>query len=104
MERVLTSKNSPVPRLEKQIYKIPKKTLQLEVKRVAGEIGHIPSRDELTQFGKYPIEYYDKYFVSWGGVTAAARTTGMTEKRNGNNGHEVTQQLRLLESKAELKT
>jgi DNA modification methylase len=99
VERVLTSKNSPVPRLEKQVYKIPKKTLQLEVKRVAGEIGHIPSRDELTQFGKYPIEYYDKYFVSWGEVTAAARTTGMTEKRNGNNGHEVTKQLRLLESK-----
>ncbi|MHB0987703.1 MAG: DNA-methyltransferase [Bellilinea sp.] len=103
MERVLTSKNSPVPRLEKQVYKIPKKTLQLEVKRVAKEIGHIPSRDELIQFGKYPIEYYDKYFVSWGEVTAAARTTGMTEKRNGNNGHDVTEQLRLLESKASLK-
>lgn len=104
MERVLTSKNSPVPRLEKQVYKVPKKTLQLEVKRVAGEIGHIPSRDELTQFGKYPIEYYDKYFVSWGEVTAAARTTGMSETRNGNNGHEVPQQLLLLENKVELKT
>lgn len=104
MERVLTSKNSPVRRLEKQIYKIPKKTLQLEVKRVAGEIGHIPSRDELVKLGKYPIEYYDKYFVSWGEVTAAARTTGMTEKRNGNNGHDVTEQLRLLESKVPLKT
>jgi site-specific DNA-methyltransferase (adenine-specific) len=104
MERVLTSKNSPVPRLEKQVYKVPKKTLQLEVKRVAGELGHIPSREELIMFGKYLIEYYDNYFVSWGEVTAAARTTGMTEKRNGNNSHEITQQLRLLESKAELKT
>jgi DNA modification methylase len=104
MERVLTSKNSPVRRLEKQVYKIPKKTLQLEVKRVAGEIGHIPSRDELIKSGKYPIEYYDKYFVSWGEVTAAARTTGMTERRNGNNGHDVTEQLRLLESKVPLKT
>jgi DNA modification methylase len=104
MERVLTSKNSPVRRVEKQVYKIPKKTLQLEVKRVAGEIGHIPSREELIEFGKYSIEYYDKYFVSWGEVTAAARTTGMTEKRDGNNGHDVTQQLRLLERKATLKT
>lgn len=59
------------------------------------------------QFGKYPIEYYDKYFVSWGEVTAAARTTGMTEKRNGNNGnnsHDMVEQLRLLESKATLKS
>ncbi|MEW6093600.1 MAG: hypothetical protein AB1531_06505, partial [Chloroflexota bacterium] len=28
---------------------------------------------------QYPIEYYDSYFVSWGEVCAAARTTGMTE-------------------------
>jgi hypothetical protein len=104
MERVLTSKNSLVPRLKKQIYKVPKKTLQLEVKRVTGEIGHIPSRDELNQFGKYSIEYYDKYFVSWGEVTAAARTTGMDEKRSKNKDNEVTHQLRLLESKIELKS
>ncbi len=104
MDRVLTSKNSPVPRIKKQVYKIPKKTLQLEVKRVAKEIGHIPSRDELILFGKYSIEYYDKYFISWGEVTAAARTTGMTEKRNGNNGNDVAEQLRLLERKATLKT
>ena len=70
---------------------------------MAGEIGHTPSRDELAKFGKYPIEYYDKYFVSWGEVTAAARTNGMTEKRTYNDGHEVTQQLRLLESKAKFK-
>jgi site-specific DNA-methyltransferase (adenine-specific) len=100
MERVLTSKNSPVPRLEKQVYKIPKKTLQLEVKRVAGEIGHIPSRDELKQFGKYPIEYYDKYFVSWGEVTAAARTTGMIEDRKART-QQQTSQLRLLENKTD---
>jgi len=99
MDRVLTSKNSPVPRVEKQIYKVPKKTLQLEVRRVAKEIDYIPSRDEHIIFGKYPIEYYDKYFVSWGEVTAAARTTGMSEKRNGNNSQKSTQQLRLLEKK-----
>ena len=65
-ERVLTSKNSPVPRLAKQLYKVPKKTLQLEVKRVSEQIGHIPSRDELIAHGQYAIEYYDEYFVSWG--------------------------------------
>ncbi len=80
-ERVLISKNSPVPRLMKQVYKIPKKTLQLEVKRVAALLGHIPSRNELIEHGKYPIKFYDSYFVSWGEVTAAARTTGMTERR-----------------------
>jgi site-specific DNA-methyltransferase (adenine-specific) len=80
-ERVLSSKNSPVPRLKKQVYKVPKKTLQLEVKRVAALLGRIPSRDELMAHSEYPINYYDDYFVSWGEVTAAARTTGMTERR-----------------------
>ncbi len=103
MERLLTSKNSPVPRLKKQVYKVPKKTLQLEVKRVAGEIGHIPSRGELIQFGKYPIEYYDKYFISWGEVTAAARNTGMVEKRKLEKSQNIVQQLRLLENKKEFK-
>ena len=80
-KRTLTAKNSPVPRLPKQIYQIPKKTLQLEVRRVANELGRLPTREELARYGKYPIEYYDAYFVSWGEVCAAARTTGMTEVR-----------------------
>lgn len=103
-DRVLSSKNSPVPRLKKQVwYKIPKKTLQLEVKRVAAELGHIPSRERLTIYSKYSIEYYDEYFVSWGEVTAAARTTGMTERRaNGNpKPPEESVQPRLLEKPEE---
>lgn len=80
-ERELTAKNSPVPRMPKQKYEVPKKMLQLEVKRVAASLGHLPSRAELIQYGKYPIRYYDEYFVSWGEVCAAARTTGMTETR-----------------------
>ncbi|GAB4539289.1 MAG: hypothetical protein Kow0063_27950 [Anaerolineae bacterium] len=80
-KRTLTAKNSPVPRLPKQKYEIPKKTLQLEVRRVANELGHLPTREELARYGKYPIKYYDEYFVSWGEVCAAARTTGMTEVR-----------------------
>ena len=80
-KRKLTAKNSPVPRLPKQTYEVPKKTLQLEVRRVAKELGHLPTREELAQHGKYPIRYYDEYFISWGEVCAAARTTGMTEER-----------------------
>jgi site-specific DNA-methyltransferase (adenine-specific) len=98
--RVLTSKNSRVPRMAKQVYKIPKKTLQLEVKRIAVLLGHSPSRDEVIKHGKYAIEYYDKYFVSWGEVTAAARTTGMTERRANANYEQISfEQLQLLEKR-----
>jgi len=82
-DRMLTAKNSPVRRLPKQKYAIPKKTLQLEVKRVSQKLGHLPNRDELARFGKYPIEYYDSYFINWGEVCAAARTTGMSETAQG---------------------
>ena len=80
-KRKLTAKNSPVPRLPKQKYEVPKKTLQLEVRRIAKELGHLPTREELARYGKYPIRYYNEYFISWGEVCAAARTTGMTEDR-----------------------
>jgi len=81
VNRELTAKNSPVERLKKQRYEIPKKTLQLEVKRVAQQLGHIPNHAEMVEHGKYPIRYYDEYFISWGEVCAAARTTGMKETR-----------------------
>ncbi len=80
-KRKLTDKNSHVPRLPKRKYAVPKKTLQLEVRRVANKLGHLPNREELTKNGKYPIKYYNEYFVSWGEVCAAARTTGMTEEQ-----------------------
>jgi DNA modification methylase len=80
--RPLTAKNSPVARLKKQKYTVPKKTLQLEVRRVAELLGHIPNRAEVIALGKYPIVYYDNYFSSWGEVCAAARTMGMTETRD----------------------
>jgi len=86
--RELTAKNSPVPRLPKRKYAVSKKTLQLEVRRVAQDLGHLPSREELAQHGKYPIKYYDEYFISWGEVCAAARTTGMTEERPSASGQE----------------
>jgi site-specific DNA-methyltransferase (adenine-specific) len=79
--RKLTAKNSPVPRLLKQKYVVSKKVLQLEVKRIAQKLSRLPTRTEVIQYGKYPIKLYDSYFVSWGEVCAAARTTGMTEDR-----------------------
>lgn len=79
------AKNSRVERMGSIKYEVPKKTLQLEVKRVAKALGHIPSRAELEQHGMYPIRYYDEYFISWGEACAAARTTGMSETRFGQN-------------------
>ncbi len=79
--RIPKAKNSRVARAGRVRYAVPKKELQLDVKRVAAVLGHLPSRDEMEKHGKYPIRYYDEYFVSWGEVCAAARTTGMTETR-----------------------
>jgi site-specific DNA-methyltransferase (adenine-specific) len=79
------TKNSRVERVGGSKYEVPKKTLQLEVKRVAELLGRIPSRDELQQHGHYAIRYYDEYFISWGEVCAAARTTGMSETRTSSN-------------------
>jgi DNA modification methylase len=74
-------KNSPVKRIANHKYEVSKKVLQLEVKRVAEKLGHLPSRDELQKFGQYPIRFYDEYFVSWSEVCASAKTTGMSELR-----------------------
>jgi site-specific DNA-methyltransferase (adenine-specific) len=98
-ERVLSAKNSPVPRLPKQKYAIPKKTLQLEVRRIAQELGRLPTRDEVIGRGKYPITYYDQYFISWGEVCAAARNTGMSENRLNNESATLARQISLFEKK-----
>lgn len=78
------AKNSPVARLKKQTYVVPKKVLQLEVKKISTSLGRMPTRDDVIQFSKYPISYFDEYFINWAEVTAAARTTGMTEDKNNN--------------------
>ncbi len=90
------SKNSPVARLKNQDYVVPKKTLQLEVKRIAQQLGKLPTREEVELLGKYPISYYDDYFISWGEVCAAARTTGMTEMRDSAPRARVDNQLPLF--------
>jgi site-specific DNA-methyltransferase (adenine-specific) len=86
--RELTSKNSPVARIVKRKYEVPKKTLQLEARRVAMLLGHLPTRDEMIMYGAYAIEYYDDYFVSWGEVCAAARADGMSETREQQSDRE----------------
>lgn len=73
------AKNSPVERLKKQKYEVTKKQLQLEIKTIASQLGHIPTKNEVAKYSKYPLNYFEEYFISWGEVTAAARTTGMTE-------------------------
>lgn len=96
-KRKLTEKNSPVERMPEQTYEVPKKTLQLEVRRVAKILGKLPDRDEMITHGKYPIKYYDEYFVSWGEVCAAARHDGMSEeKQNGKNPEPEIKQLSLF--------
>ncbi|MFZ1752184.1 MAG: DNA methyltransferase [Caldilineaceae bacterium] len=89
VDRKLTEKNSRVPRREKQIYEVPKKTLQLEVRRVAQHLDRLPSREDMIEHGKYPIQYYDEYFASWGEVCAAARHDGMTETRENGAAQKI---------------
>ena len=81
LQGIPSAKNSYVERLKPQKYAVPKKALQLEIKRIAQELGHLPSREEVAVFSKYPMNYYDEYFISWAEVCAAARTTGMTENK-----------------------
>ncbi len=94
--RVLKAKNSPVPRMPKQRYIVSKKTLQLEIKRIARLIGKLPDRKEVARYSKYPLEYYERYFASWGEVCAAARTTGMSETRVPPESSVPAPQLRLF--------
>ena len=75
------AKNSYVARLKKQKYEVPKKVLQMDVKRISEILGHIPSKEEVQLHSTYPIEYFTNYFINWAEVTAAARTTGMTEDK-----------------------
>jgi site-specific DNA-methyltransferase (adenine-specific) len=97
--RVPNSKNSRVHRIGGMKYNVPKKTLQLEVKRVAHVLGRLPTRDELQLHARYPIRYYDEYFINWGEVCAAARTTGMSETRGKSNASQNAQQRPLFETK-----
>lgn len=73
------AKNSRVARLQKQKYEVPKKTLQLEVKEIAIRLGRRPDREDIVKFSKYPIRYFDEYFIDWGEVCSAVGDKGMNE-------------------------
>ncbi|HEX8459557.1 MAG TPA: DNA methyltransferase [Pyrinomonadaceae bacterium] len=96
LSTIPTAKNSRVQRLQKQKYQVSKKALQLEVKRIANEIGHLPSKDDVKQLSKFPIEYFEQYFVSWGEACAAARTTGMSETRETSENEHSDNQLTFI--------
>jgi hypothetical protein len=80
------TKNSLVKRLTTRRYLVSKKVLQLEVKKIAQKLGRMPMREDVQKLSKYPMSYFNEYFISWGEVCAAARTTGMseTQKKNEN--------------------
>jgi site-specific DNA-methyltransferase (adenine-specific) len=92
------AKNSYVQRLKKQKYEVDKKTLQLYIKDLSLKLGRIPTREDVISFNTYPIDYFDSYFINWGEVTAAARTTGMESVENKSD-YKLQQQLRLFEEK-----
>ena len=85
VDRALPEKNNGSRRLGQQKYEVPKKELQLEVRQITEELGHLPDRAELAEHTQHKIEYYDQYFSSWGEIYAAARTTGMCESRDTAN-------------------
>jgi DNA modification methylase len=82
VNQIPNAKNSPVQRLPKQRYKVSKKTLQLEVKQIAEEIGRLPRREDVLGRTKYPIKYFDDFFASWGEVCAAARAVGFVKDQH----------------------
>jgi len=73
------AKNSRVERLPKQKYAVSKKVLQLEVRQIVRKLGRLPTREEVRKMSKYPIKYFEDYFISWGEVCAAARHEGMSD-------------------------
>jgi site-specific DNA-methyltransferase (adenine-specific) len=81
IDGVPKAKNSRVKRIGNIDYEVPKKVLQLEVREIAHKLGHLPTREDVQRLSKYPMRHFDEYFISWGEVCAAARTTGMKETR-----------------------
>jgi len=80
-KRILTSKNSNVPRVKKGRRRYSKKEVQLDIRRIADVLGHVPTQKEYLKSGKFSAEIIEEYFFNWGEACAAARTTGMTEIR-----------------------
>lgn len=74
-----TSHNKGYRLIKRKKYDIPKKVLQLEVKRLAINLGHCPSKTELRKLGKYDMKYYYGNFRDWAEITVAARRSGLSQ-------------------------
>lgn len=98
------AKNSRVKRLKKQKYIVPKKTLQLEVKKIAGEIGRVPTREDVKKYSNYPFKYFEEYFIDWGEVCSAVGDKGMKEESGIEYNEPKYKQLSLFERMRRYKT
>ncbi len=74
-------KNNRVPRQPARLWPVPKMAIQLAVRQLATELGRMPTREEAVAALPYPAEVYGLCFKSWSEVLAAARTTGMRDRR-----------------------
>lgn len=91
------AKNSRVKRLKKQRYVVSKKTLQLEVKRIADEIGRVPTREDVKKYSNHPFKYFEEYFIDWGEVCSAVGDKGMNEEPDIEYSEPKYKQLSLFE-------
>ncbi len=80
-----SAKSIAPPKSDSTSYKIPKKDLQMDIKRIAEALGHIPSREEVEEHSRYDLEYFDDAFNNWSEATKAAKTTGMSETKDGED-------------------
>ena len=68
---------SPIPKKGS----LTKKKVQLLIKELSNTLGRIPNEEEALAYLDVPKDFYEKYFKNWGEVTAATKTTGMTEEK-----------------------
>ncbi len=86
----LLSKNSRVPRMAKNNTGYTKKEIQLDVKRVAQTLGHLPIKEEYSTVGKYPIEIINQLFQTWSDACVAVKTNGVSEDKTGSKNQQGT--------------
>jgi len=52
---------------------VMKKDLQLELVRLARELKRTPTREDVVEYGKYPIDLYNEAFTTWSKALGAVR-------------------------------
>jgi predicted RNA methylase len=58
---------------------VMKKDLQLELVRLARVLERPPTREDVIEHGKYPIELYDDAFTTWSKALGAVRVMARSE-------------------------